>query len=131
MKVRLSKKEENIYGIQEKTYRCKPRYIKETGKGVLQNTGQKIPYSALVVKCYFSGHFPSPCFYLKKHNISEMGLCLHLQVKPTQLGPIDSANPYLWTKLLELIYLWSVYRRHLSKTQNVLACTSKIHISPE
>jgi hypothetical protein len=27
-------------------------------------------------------------FYFK-HDVSETGFCLHLQVKPTQLGPID------------------------------------------
>jgi hypothetical protein len=27
-------------------------------------------------------------FYLK-HNVSETGFCLRLQVEPTQLGPID------------------------------------------
>jgi hypothetical protein len=46
-----------------------------------------------------------PVFYLKhrsiyisKHNVSETGFCLHLQVKPTQLGPIDRASPYLKTE---------------------------------
>jgi hypothetical protein len=33
-----------------------------------------------------------------KH-ISGTGICLHLQVKVTLLGPIDRASPYLWTKL--------------------------------
>jgi hypothetical protein len=51
---------------------------------------------------YVVGHYPSSCLYLKKpsclfskHNISETGFYLRLQVKPTQLGPIDRANPYL------------------------------------
>jgi hypothetical protein len=34
--------------------------------------------------------------YLSKHNVSETGFCLHLQVKPTLLGPINSASPYIW-----------------------------------
>jgi hypothetical protein len=45
-----------------------------------------------------------PVFYLKhrpvyisKHNVSETGFCLRLQVKPTQLGQIDRASPYLQT----------------------------------
>jgi hypothetical protein len=33
--------------------------------------------------------------YFSKHNISETGFCLSLQVKPTQLGPIDRTSPYL------------------------------------
>jgi hypothetical protein len=33
-----------------------------------------------------------PVFYLK-HNVSETGFCLRLQVKPTQLGPIDRTSP--------------------------------------
>jgi hypothetical protein len=40
-------------------------------------------------------------FYLKyravyfSNNVSETGFCLRLQVKPTQLGPIDRAIPHL------------------------------------
>jgi hypothetical protein len=48
------------------------------------------------------GHYPSSCLYLKcrpvyfsKQKVSETGLCLRLQVKPTQLGPIDRLSPYL------------------------------------
>jgi hypothetical protein len=33
----------------------------------------------------------SPVFYLK-HDVSEPGYCLLLQVEPTQLGQIDTAN---------------------------------------
>jgi hypothetical protein len=32
-----------------------------------------------------------PVFYLK-YDISETGICLRLQVEPTQLGPIDGAS---------------------------------------
>jgi hypothetical protein len=32
--------------------------------------------------------------YFSKHNVSETGFCLCLQVKPTQLSPIDRASPY-------------------------------------
>jgi hypothetical protein len=46
-----------------------------------------------------SGHYPLSCFYLKhhpvyisKHHVLESGLSL--QLKPTQLGPIDRANPF-------------------------------------
>jgi hypothetical protein len=38
----------------------------------------------------------SSCSYLK-HNVSENGFCLRLQVEPTQLGPIARASPYLRT----------------------------------
>jgi hypothetical protein len=31
---------------------------------------------------------------LTKYNVSEIGFYLRPQVKPTQLGPIDRANPY-------------------------------------
>jgi hypothetical protein len=37
--------------------------------------------------------------FLKKHNVSETGFCLRLQVKPTQLDPIDRASPYLRTPM--------------------------------
>jgi hypothetical protein len=33
--------------------------------------------------------------YFSKHNVSETGYCLRLQVKLTHLGPIDRASPYL------------------------------------
>jgi hypothetical protein len=48
---------------------------------------------------YVSGHYPSSCLYFSKHNVSETGFCLRLHVKPTQLGPIDGASPYLGTCL--------------------------------
>jgi hypothetical protein len=33
--------------------------------------------------------------YISKYNVSATGLWLRRQVKPTQLGPIDKASPYL------------------------------------
>jgi hypothetical protein len=33
--------------------------------------------------------------YVLKHNVSETGLCLRPQVKPTLLGPIGRTSPYL------------------------------------
>jgi hypothetical protein len=53
-------------------------------------------------KYYVFGHYRSSCLHLKnrrvyfsKHDVSETGFCLRLQVKPTQLGPIDRASPYI------------------------------------
>jgi hypothetical protein len=37
-------------------------------------------------------------FLFNTPNVSETGFCLRLQVKPAKLGPIDRANPYLWTQ---------------------------------
>jgi hypothetical protein len=37
--------------------------------------------------------------YFSKHDVSEIGFCLRLQVKPTQLGSIDRASPYLRRQL--------------------------------
>jgi hypothetical protein len=52
-----------------------------------------------MLKYYVFRHYPSSCFYLKrrpvslsKHNVSETGFCLRLQVRPTQLGPVDRAT---------------------------------------
>jgi hypothetical protein len=39
----------------------------------------------------------TPFSFISKHNVSETGFCLRLQVKPTQLGPIDRISPYLRT----------------------------------
>jgi hypothetical protein len=36
-------------------------------------------------------------FLFKMYNISETGFFLHLQVEPTQLGPINRVSPYLKT----------------------------------
>jgi hypothetical protein len=44
---------------------------------------------------YFVSRYLSSCFYLK-HNVSETGVCLRLQAKPTQLAPIDRAIPCRW-----------------------------------
>jgi hypothetical protein len=47
---------------------------------------------------YVFGHYPSSWLYLKnvlfifQNSISETRFCLHLQVKPTQLGPVDGAS---------------------------------------
>jgi hypothetical protein len=35
--------------------------------------------------------------YFSNHNVLETAFCLCFQVKPTQLGPIDRASPYLRT----------------------------------
>jgi hypothetical protein len=50
---------------------------------------------------YVLGNYPSSrlCLkypvYISKHNFSETGFYLRLQVKPTQLGPIDRVNSHL------------------------------------
>jgi hypothetical protein len=61
--------------------------------------------------------------YFSKHAVSENGFCLRLQVKPTQMGPIDRASPYLrtWAQLRFYLRmeaessLWNVV---LKNTQN-------------
>jgi hypothetical protein len=37
--------------------------------------------------------------YISKHDVSETGFCLRLQVKSSNLGPIDRANLYLQTRI--------------------------------
>jgi hypothetical protein len=37
--------------------------------------------------------------YISKHNVSETGFFLRLQVEPTHLRPIDRASPYLQTSV--------------------------------
>jgi hypothetical protein len=55
-------------------------------------------------KYYVSVHYPSSSICLKyrtvyfsKHDVSDTGFCLRLQVKPTQLGQINRSSPYLRT----------------------------------
>jgi hypothetical protein len=49
-------------------------------------------------------------FYISKH-VSETGFCLRLQVKPTQLGPIDKPSPYLRTESsLRNFVFWNINR---------------------
>jgi hypothetical protein len=38
-----------------------------------------------------------PVFYLKQ-SVSETGFCLLLQGEPTQLGPVDRASLYTWSR---------------------------------
>jgi hypothetical protein len=40
-------------------------------------------------------------FLFRRHNVSETGFCVPLQVEPTHLGPIDRASPYLRTPASE------------------------------
>jgi hypothetical protein len=42
----------------------------------------------------FSGHYPLSYFCFLKQNVLETGSCIHLDVEPIQLGPIDKASPY-------------------------------------
>jgi hypothetical protein len=64
---------------------------------------------------YISGHYPSSCFYLKsrlvcisKHRVSEF--YLHLQVKPTHLGPINRTSTYL--RIPAPAPRWGVQAKH-------------------
>jgi hypothetical protein len=45
---------------------------------------------------------------LTKYNVSEIGFYLRPQVKPTQLGPIDRASPYLRTPGSDPIWIRNV-----------------------
>jgi hypothetical protein len=38
-------------------------------------------------------------FFFFKHNVLRTGLCLRLQVEPTQLGPIKRISPYLRSQI--------------------------------
>jgi hypothetical protein len=53
--------------------------------------------------------------YLSKHSVSETGFCLRLQVRPTQLGPIDIVpiSGDLWVKETDdtssgLVQMWAI-----------------------
>jgi hypothetical protein len=82
--------------------------------------GQKVE-NTILFKYYISGHYPSSCFYLKhrpvyisKHNVSEAGFCLGLQIKPTQVGPIDRASPCLRKES----GLWNAVFWNINRTMN-------------
>jgi hypothetical protein len=73
-------------------------------KLIYENFSNTPLISPFMIKYYVSGHYPSSCLYLKhrpvyisKHSVSEIGFSLRLQVKSTQLGPVDRASPYLRT----------------------------------
>jgi hypothetical protein len=59
-------------------------------------------------KYYVYGHFWLSCLSIKtlvpyifqNINVLETGVCLHLQVKPTRLGPVDRASRYLQAPVL-------------------------------
>jgi hypothetical protein len=44
-----------------------------------------------------------------KHNVSETGFCLRLQVKPTQFGPIHRASPEIGTCSIDWVQLSMFY----------------------
>jgi hypothetical protein len=46
------------------------------------------------------------CLYISKHSVSETGLFVRLQVKPTLLGPIDRAIPCLRTGDIACIHIF-------------------------
>jgi hypothetical protein len=61
-----------------------------------------LPEGVINYEYYVFGHYPSSYLYLKrrpvyfsKYNVLETGFYLRLRVRPTQLGPIDRASPYL------------------------------------
>jgi hypothetical protein len=69
------------------------------------------------------GHYPSSCLCLTcpvsltKHIVSETGFRFRLQVKPTQLGPIDRASLYLHTKIETSFIDWTQLNRFYLKTE--------------
>jgi hypothetical protein len=52
-------------------------------------------YSSYSLFCFWT--LSTILFLFKTRNISETAFCLHLQVEPTKLGPVDRASPYLQT----------------------------------
>jgi hypothetical protein len=53
--------------------------------------------------------------YISKCNISETGFCLHLQGKPTQLGPVNRASPEIATMSID----WAQLSRFYLKTDRI------------
>jgi hypothetical protein len=43
--------------------------------------------------------------FILQNNVSETGFCRHLQLKPTQLGPINRASPYLRTECIYVFHM--------------------------
>jgi hypothetical protein len=56
----------------------------------IQNNDTNIMFLNISMVVFIKKHHP---VYFSKRNVSETGFCLRLQVKPTQLGPIDRASP--------------------------------------
>jgi hypothetical protein len=66
--------------------------------------------------------------FLFKINFSDTGLCLRLQVKPTQLGPIDRASPYLRTPVPAP--RWGLQAKHSTNHLRELIQNIKILMTP-
>jgi hypothetical protein len=66
--------------------------------------------------------------YFSKHNISETGFCLRLQVKPTEWGPIDRSSPYLRTPVPAP--RWGIKAKHSTNQQRELRQNIKILKAP-
>jgi hypothetical protein len=56
------------------------------------------------------------CFYLK-HNVSETGFGLRLQVETTQLGRIDRVSPYFCPEIGSSCVDWEQLSRSHLKTE--------------
>jgi hypothetical protein len=57
-----------------------------------EQTRYEIAHFAIAVTILNIIHRPVFCL---KHNVSETGFCLLVQVEPTQLSPIDRSSPCL------------------------------------
>jgi hypothetical protein len=60
-------------------------------------TRSKICYDSILIQLLCFWTVSIVLFLYLKHNVSETGFCLLLQVAPTELGPTDRASPYFRT----------------------------------
>jgi hypothetical protein len=64
-----------------------------------------------------------PILFLFKSNISETAVCPHLQVKPTQLGPVDRGSPLSLSDSFTVILVALTTGLNTKVSMNVLDLT--------
>jgi hypothetical protein len=70
-------------------------------------------------------------FICLKHYVSETGFCLHLQVEPTQVGPVDRASLYLRTQATTPIGFIKTTQRKPPMKVNISTPWISIHVWPK
>jgi hypothetical protein len=85
------------YSALNCSYRNSDKHGECNSSNIFLKQDIKVCGEGILIQILCFGTLSTVLFLFKTHNVSETGFCLHLQVKPTQLGPIDRASPSLRT----------------------------------
>jgi hypothetical protein len=77
------------------------------------------------VLCFWT--YSLSCFLFKMHNVLETGFCLWLQAKPTQLGPVDRASPYLRTPASTRDRIYKTAIKNIKQNSARMGLSTRVH----